>query len=54
MVDICKEENASPEQVFSILYFFFSCCPYRNLWLAVICCQKPKIENDAFDYRFVV
>ena len=29
--------------------FFFCCCLYCNLWFSVFCCQKTKIENNAFD-----
>ena len=43
MADICRSETISPHQVFCF-----------SLLLSVFYCHKPKIENDVFDYRFVI
>ena len=53
MTDICRKENVSPRQGFSILFSLLCFCFNRNLCFAVFYCHKPKIENDAFDYRFI-
>lgn len=43
MADIYRSEIISPHQVFCF-----------SLLLSVFYCHKPKIENDVFDYRFVI
>lgn len=49
-LQIFVERKICPLTRYSLFCFDFL---YWNLWLAVFCCYKPRIENDTFDYRFV-
>ena len=54
--EICRGENVSHHHLFSICFGFLCCflyCLHHNLWLAMFYNHKPKLKNDAFDYRFV-
>ena len=51
---ICRNENLPLQQVVCTCFSFLCCCLYHNLWLAMFYYHKPKIENNAFDYRFEI